>query len=69
MLIIYVLNMLGYIPYTEINKYVLPFSMMVDYIFFSIALYKKNKNKMIELENKKNTLLEQSRFTISTYVL
>ena len=61
-IIIYLLNMLGYIPYTEINKYMLPFGMIVDYIFFSIALYKRNKNKMIELENKKNTLLEQSRF-------
>ena len=61
-IIVYLLNMLNYIPHSELNNYMLPIGMIVDYIFFSIALYKRNKNKVIELENQKNCLLEQARF-------
>jgi len=61
-IVVTLLNLAGYIPYSELNQHILPIGMLFDYIFFSIALYKRNKNKIIELEHKKDTLLEQSRF-------
>ena len=61
-IIFYILNMIGYIPPSEIVKYTLPLGMFFDFIFLTFAQYIKSRNKIIQLENKKKVLLEQSRF-------
>ncbi len=61
-IVFFILNMIGYIPHTQISKYLLPIGMMFDFIFITTAQYIKSKDKINKLQKKKDILLEQSRF-------
>jgi len=62
-LIIYSLVLHGFIPYFSWFKLFLPLGIILDLIFFSMALYYKMKIKHLEDEQNKEYLLQQSRFS------
>lgn len=62
-IIVYTLVMNGLVPYFLWFKMFFPLGIMLDLIFFSIALYDRTQIKHLEDLQNKEYLLEQSRFS------